>query len=113
VLWPLAVTSRGATSIHPPTTTETTMSTKTLAVTAIALFTGCASSYDMVKQRASFEFGCATDQIATTRLPGAAIGATGCGKQATYIWDRSSLSWARNSEIQTEVPAPTAQAAQQ
>jgi hypothetical protein len=81
------------------------MMRKTLGLIAIALFTGCASSYEMVKQRASFEFGCPSERIATTQLAGAAIGATGCGKQATYIWDRSSVSWARDSEIQA---APSA-----
>ncbi|MBL9008619.1 MAG: hypothetical protein JNJ46_30435 [Myxococcales bacterium] len=57
-----------------------------------------------LRQRAAFELQCPADQLQITPLDQAAAshgggptGVTGCGKQATYIWDAYGTGWILNS----------------
>ncbi len=85
---------------------------KSLIPMLVMLMSGCAESFREarqadLRQRASFEFKCPADQIQVTALDAAArshgggtTGVSGCGKQATYVWDAYGTGWIMNSTAQ-------------
>ena len=80
----------------------------------LALFTsiGCAHFRDerfaQLRTRASFELHCPAEQIQLTPLDSAArkygagtTGVSGCGEQATYLWDAYRGVWVMNDASRT------------
>ena len=65
-------------------------------IAIVAGASGCGAS--IVPQRAAFDFGCQESQISLVDAGAGAVGATGCGKKATYIYVNGT-GWVRNSEI--------------
>ncbi|MBK6684535.1 MAG: hypothetical protein IPG45_08675 [Deltaproteobacteria bacterium] len=84
------------------------MCSSTLVLLAI-LLGGCAASLrkDRVadlRQRAAFDLSCPFDQLVVIPLDEAAkehgggtTGVSGCGRQATYLWDGYTGNWVMNS----------------
>jgi len=64
-------------------------------IAVVAGASACGAS--IVQQRAAFDFGCRESQINRVDAGAGAVGATGCGKKATYIYV-GGTGWVRNSE---------------
>jgi hypothetical protein len=63
-----------------------------------ALAAACASATDVVRDRASYDFGCPKDQIETKSLEAPmTIEARGCGKRSVYT--SNGRTYVRNGEI--------------
>lgn len=58
-----------------------------------------------LRQRAAFEFKCPAEQMQITPLDedakahgGGTTGVSGCGQQATYVWNPHGTGWVMNSQ---------------
>jgi hypothetical protein len=65
-----------------------------------ALASACASANDVVRDRASYDFGCPKDQVETVEIEPLTIAAHGCGKKSVYV--SNGHTYVRNAEISSD-----------
>jgi hypothetical protein len=76
---------------------------RTVVIALLLALPGCTGMHlARVKKTASFDFNCPEEQITVQKLssgalgvPGAQIGAKGCGQQGRYVLSRDA-GWVRN-----------------
>lgn len=67
-----------------------------------------------LRQRAAFDLSCPKEQLKVTDLTGQggtgnSQGVSGCGKQATYVFENGK--WTKNAETTSPAPAPASSTA--
>jgi hypothetical protein len=64
---------------------------------------------EWLKDRAAFDLDCPAGQLKTQELGNErTVGVTGCGRRATYLYQRGQDAWVMNGAVETNEPTSAA-----